>query len=97
MSGHMPETSPTSDHVHVLFQLLCMDVSSLRNFWDLESVGICSDDSHQVDPVLTEFQEKVSFSEGRYVVTLPWKSKAVRPKLLNNEKLAQSRLSHLTG
>ena len=99
MSGHLPETSPTSDHVHVSFQLLCMDVSesSLRNFWDLESVGICSDDSREVDPVLAELQEKVSFSEGRYMATLPWKSKAVRPKLLNNEKLARSRLSHVTG
>ena len=66
--------------------------SSLTNFWNLESVGIHDREETTVDPVLGEFNSRVEFSHGRYVVSLPWKHESVRPKLLNNEKLAQSRL-----
>ena len=46
------------------------------------------------DPTLTKFTKSIDYSEGRYTVALPWKSDS--PKLLNNERLAKSRLDNLT-
>ena len=71
-----------------------MNVSEthLKNFWDLESIGIHDSEAPTPDPVLCEFYNTVQFSDDRYVVLLPWKSESVRPTLLNNERLAMSRL-----
>lgn len=41
----------------------------LQSFWDLESLGICNHEKTMYD----EFSESVTFSEGRYQVSLPWK------------------------
>ena len=65
-------------------------------FWNLESFGIHDREASVVDPVLSDFNNRIQLSDGRYVVSLPWKHESVRPKLLNNEKLAQSHLEHLT-
>ena len=82
----------------VSHQLFCINVSEsgLTNFWNLESVGIHDREASAVDPVLSDFNNRIQFSDGRYVVSLPWKHESVRPNLLNNDKLAQSRLEHLT-
>ena len=41
----------------------------LRSFWELESLGI-----HEQEKTLySEFVNHVSFQEGHYKVTLPWK------------------------
>ena len=83
-------------------QLLClenMSDSTLRAFWDLESIGIvpkemdCDNQSH----VLKQFTQTVKFVNGRYEVALPWKSEDAKNKLLNNEMIAKKRLNSLTN
>ena len=99
LSGPLPASSPTVGVSNeISHQLFCMNVSEsgLTNFWNLESVGIIDREAYTVDPVLSDFNNRIQFSDGRYVVSLPCKHESVRPNLLNNEKLAQSRLEHLT-
>ena len=43
--------------------------STLKMFWDLESLGISNDDSF----LLKEFDSDITFKDCRYQVTLPWK------------------------
>ena len=59
-------------------------------------MGICEKQSPVVDPVLEEFNNSVQFDEGRYTVSLPWKNEEVKQFLLDNQKLAKSRLDRLT-
>ena len=89
-------TYTNADETVVSHQMLCFDgmsESCLQTFWDLESVGISEKDS-VYDPVLTEFQQSIEFVEGRYIVTLPWKSE-LKGKSLNNKRVANTRLLHL--
>ena len=80
-------------------QLLCINnvsESSLHNFWDLESVGICSKDVLPNDSlVFQQFSNKINYCDGRYEVALPWKSDIAKKSLINNEKLARKRLENL--
>ncbi|XP_043210612.1 uncharacterized protein LOC122375344 isoform X2 [Amphibalanus amphitrite] len=80
-------------------QLLVMsDVSEerLRQFWDLDAIGIKPlDDDIGSDPVLKEFESSVCFKEGRYEVKLPWKPDG-QDKLMDNRKTAEVRLRSLT-
>ena len=78
--------------------LLCLnDLSddTLHCFWDLESIGVSDCPVETKHPVLTEFQEKVTFSDGRYHVGLPWKP-GFRDKLQGNEVQAKCRLDRMT-
>ena len=59
--------------------------SGLTNFWNLESFGIHDREASAVDPVLSDFNNRIQLSDGRCVVSLPWKHESVRHKLLNNE------------
>ena len=43
--------------------------TQLQAFWDLESLGIREDESN----VLKRFDNSITFHDGRYEVTLPWK------------------------
>ena len=81
-------TAPVMSH-----PMLCLTVSeqSVKSFWELESIGISPD---KEDSVLTRFENDLRQVEGRYEVTLPWKSGA-RERLLDNEKLAKYRLDSL--
>ena len=80
------------------FQLLSLgDISEevIRSFWDLESIGISPKESvSEVDKCVTNFERDITWSHGRYEVTLPWKDQ--RPILLENESLARKRLSSLS-
>ena len=62
---------------------------TLHSFWELESLGIKQPDRC----VLTEFEEKIKFKNGRYQVSLPWKD--VHPPLPDNYQLALKRLRGL--
>uniref|UniRef100_A0A1X7VC48 Uncharacterized protein n=1 Tax=Amphimedon queenslandica TaxID=400682 RepID=A0A1X7VC48_AMPQE len=42
---------------------------TLKAFWDIESLGILE----QVDIVQNQFDQHVSFENGRYTVSLPWR------------------------
>lgn len=73
--------------------------STIRSFWDLESIGIVPEkESVDSDPVLKQFEETVQFNEdsGRYKVSLPWKSDSEEMQLQNNKDLAQVRLKSLS-
>ena len=59
---------------HQLLNLSSVPEDTLRNFWDLESIGISPKDQVIDHPVLVKFEENIRFSEGRYEVALPWKS-----------------------
>jgi hypothetical protein len=79
------------------FQLLSLgDMSEevLRKFWDLESIGICPQETVQDDHCLKEFEHSIIKNGNRYEVALPWKGD--HPPLLNNESLARKRLGSLS-
>ena len=98
VSGRLQGIDPPSSQVNVSFQLFCVGVSEarLQNFWDLESVGIYEGSPREVSPLLAEFERSVRFCNDRYEVKLPWKPEGMRPKLLNNERLARIRLDSLS-
>jgi len=61
---------------------------TLRAFWELESLGI----SASSPSVHQEFEDNISFKDGRYEVCLPWKKQ--HPVLPDNYGLS---LKHLQG
>jgi len=61
----------------------------LHSFWNLESQGVDS----KADSVLDEFTQTVQFKNGRYVVSLPWKSS--HSMLPDNYLLSKKRLEGL--
>ena len=61
----------------------------LKNFWELESLGIQS-----VEPsVYDTFKQFIKFDDGRYEVSLPWRSDQIQPP--SNFLLAKRRLEGL--
>ena len=104
VSGALSESGLTSvefglTHNVVTHQLFCVSEvpeSQLRSLWDLESIGITRDESSgALDDVLRDFREHVCFTDGRYEVALPWKSKTAARGLKDNEKQASARLVSL--
>ena len=61
----------------------------LHSFWNLESLGV----DLKADSVLEEFTQTVQFKNGRYEVSLPWKSS--HPMLPDNYLLSKKRLDGL--
>ena len=59
---------------------------TLRSIWELESLGI----SASCPSVHQEFEENISFKDGRYEVCLPWKVQ--HPILPDNYGLSLKRL-----
>ena len=98
LSGQVLTEGSKGQSTMTSHQLYCLnDVSDkeLRQFWDLDVIGISAKDDKLVeDPVLTEFNERVEFIDGRYCVNLPWK-KGMKTQLLSNEKAARIRLGSL--
>ena len=87
-------------HSVVSQQLLCLnDLSenTVRRFWDLESIGIGSQELvAPTDKVLEDFDKSIQFKDGRYEVGLPWKQGSQVPKLKDNRSQAQVRLQSLS-
>ena len=73
----------------------------LSRFWDLESVGIQSQETAKPsldrNPVLQRFNDELLYSveRSRYMVGLPWKSEVHREELSNNYYVAEKRLKNL--
>ncbi|XP_064475845.1 uncharacterized protein LOC135389743 [Ornithodoros turicata] len=68
--------------------------SSLGQFWELEAIGIAAEkDSGVEDSVLQRFRETVEQKDGRYEVSLPYKTTS---NLGNNQEVALKRLGQLT-
>ena len=61
--------------------------TTLRSFWELESLGIQSPNN---DPVLDQFTSTVCMKGGRYEVTLPWRE--YHDALPDNYNLCHKRL-----
>ena len=61
----------------------------LHSFWNLESLGICDSEN----PLLEEFDKTISFKEGRYEVSLPWRE--AHPPLPTNRDMTSKRLQGL--
>lgn len=67
-----------------------------ENMWELDSIGIsgseekCNDDQM----ILDKFEQNITFEDGRYNVSLPWKN-GTKNMLLNNEVVAKKRLDNL--
>ena len=59
----------------------------LHSFWSIESMGIIENES----VVQAQFEEHVSFVDGRYVVSLPWKDSGL--SLPDNYELSLRRLN----
>ena len=73
----------TEDSSHVTMN------ESLRRCWDLEIVGLNREEVSE-DSVLRNFNESISYENGRYIVALPWKES--HPKLEPNYFMAEKRL-----
>ena len=68
---------------------------NLEQFWDLESLGIKeSPTTLDDDQAISQFNKTVVFTEGRYLVTWPWKEKS--PDLSQNYQLAVGRLRSIS-
>ena len=66
-------------------------VKSLREFWNVESLGILSPTKE--DATISSFPPRVSFHNNRYSVSLSWKSD--HPEIPNHLSLCESRLKSL--
>lgn len=94
--------SPSDEPAGTGHQLLLMsDVSEarLRQFWELDAIGICPQEgSLESDPVLVGFESSVCFKDGRYEVELPWKPQVQRQELCleDNRQAAEVRLHSLS-
>ncbi|GBM11893.1 hypothetical protein AVEN_209599-1 [Araneus ventricosus] len=72
--------------------------AELRRFWEIESLGIRDKDSVALgngdEEILSEFDKSISFVDGRYRVSLPWKP-GMRETLQNNKTVARKRFEGL--
>ena len=102
LSGQIPScgesktTSANLSQTHVLRIAEVSETESLENqlarFWNLEGLGINMDGESSV---YDHFENKIKFSDGRYEVSLPWKSE--RPILPDNYAISRKRLRSLYG
>ena len=63
---------------------------SLEHFWNLESIGITDSPSQSDEIAIENFSKTVTFADGRYLVTWPWREST--PDLPQNYQLAVGRL-----
>ncbi|GFU61590.1 integrase catalytic domain-containing protein [Trichonephila clavipes] len=68
--------------------------TTLRSFWELESIGVKNENCSSEEDVSVEmFKQRVHFKNGRYEVELPWKRDS--NELSDNFSLAKRRLGSL--
>ena len=85
-SGNICHVNMATTHVLLVDNLLDQ---RLQSFWDLETLGIRDTEKTVYD----EFSEAITFSEGRYQVSLPWKQQ--HKPLPENYQLSLRRLEGL--
>ena len=91
LSGSFEGQNPSGGE-NVSHQLVCLEYSEpiVKQFWDLETVGITDDESPKsVDPVHAKFLEEIKFQDDRYHVKLLWNDHS--DSLMSNEKIALKR------
>ncbi|KAG1682986.1 hypothetical protein GQR58_010380 [Nymphon striatum] len=101
ISGNLKKSSAlgNSSIACLTHQLLNMnDISddTIRQFWDLDSIGVKAEEEQVLDPILQKFEDTIHLTDGRYEVSLPWKEDGVPDTLMNNEFLAKKRLKGLS-
>ena len=63
----------------------------LEDFWNLETIGVIDNQTTKNDELVKQhFKENLTFVDGRYQVTWPWKEE--NPELPVNRQLAVGRL-----
>ena len=67
--------------------------STIKQLWELDSIGIKDSENGDVDPVMQHFNCNVEFVNGHYEVALPFNSR--KNELLSNKTLALNRLEKL--
>ena len=81
-------------HVFTTVDSVLLAEPSLEQFWELESLGITdSPSTSDDDTALEKFNKSVKFTNGRYMVTWPWK--ADQSDLPENYHLALARLKSI--
>ncbi|XP_060589617.1 uncharacterized protein LOC132744845 [Ruditapes philippinarum] len=66
-------------------------IQDLEDFWNIEAIGICDKDEMNDDELsMRKFKSTLTFQDGRYSVTWPWKEE--NPDLPENKGLAIGRL-----
>ena len=91
-------TSSTKSKSHS--SLLCISKvseSDLKNFWDLETVGIMEKqtDNLKTNPIMIKFQKELEFVNKRYQVPIVWKSESDKQNVINNFPITLKRLNNL--
>ena len=94
-TGSPSEESTLSMNVHIATNEQLNQ--TLRLFWNLESIGIKSDEKPVLnkteETVLNNFKETLDFKDGHYEVSIPWKENPMTLK--NNYIQAERRLYSL--
>lgn len=85
------------NQVSTFNQLFCQNLSDdhFIKFWDLETIGIKESDDCVENDTLREFNENITFHNGKYEVSLPWKE-GKKNSLTNNKEIASLRLRSLS-
>ena len=87
LSGSYGESFSAVSH-----QLFCVSDTDIKQLWEVEIEPDCQPDS----AILQRFNDSVDFKDGRYAVSLPWKSKERAECLQNNFDSAMRRLHSLS-
>ena len=94
MSGKITNQNP---QVRMLF---CQTATEVNTMWDLDSIGIKGKSEIESECSIEEkfmntFNEAITFGDGRYEVSLPWKSEDHKNMIVNNVRQAEMRLQSL--
>ena len=97
LSGPVVVMEAMSKHTALITHVLRVDgmteskclEKELHSSWEIESLGIVENESL----VQTQFDDKVRFENGRYVVSLPWKETCIA--LPDNHEISLRRLNNL--
>ena len=74
---------------------MAVSETEIRRMWDLDSIGIGSEESED-DKMLDNFNKEIKWNGERYTVQLPWKDTFCKDTLMNNKTQALSRLNSLS-
>lgn len=92
------EYSQASMNTVTVMQAICEDQTlsdQVRAFWELDSIGILDNQNELEDKTqtLAEFEDNISFRNGRYEVAFPWKPN--HDRLGDNYTIAAKRTENL--
>ena len=74
--GILPKGVKSTTHMLTSVDAPLFTQPNLEQFWDLESLGIKSPTTSDDDQAISHCNKTVVFTDGRYLVTWPWKEKS---------------------